>query len=214
MSDGFPLAFSLPEGFRSIDLRSEPARRGDELLERLNAAMPSLTGEDALHVVLANQFLAERMIEEGVVYAASFLGRSEQDPTAASTATFTVLTREAPDLRGTSLTSVLTAIQQKRKNATARYVDLTIGRCVAVVEDDLFSSTVTITGQPTDTVRHVRQLQLIFPLADRGQLAFFALSTECTQDWDDYVRMMAEICKTIRWTEASETTSISDALDG
>ncbi|MFD6796433.1 MULTISPECIES: hypothetical protein [Prauserella salsuginis group] len=54
-----------------------------------------------------------------------------------------------------------------------------------------------------------------FPLVDRGQLAFFALSTECLWDWDDYVEMMAEICKTIRWAEgADEPGRIGNVLDG
>lgn len=53
----------------------------------------------------------------------------------------------------------------------------------------------------------------------RGQIAFFALSTslrmECLWDRDDYVAMMAEICKTIRWAGgADEPGAIGNVLDG
>lgn len=211
----FPLAFALPTEFRPIDLTADSATRATRLYDELNHTLPDLDEEQLLHLLVANQYAAERMIDEGVIYAATFLGRSDRDPGAASTAQFTVLSRHMPGSGRQPLEPVLDSIRRERKNAEAQYVDLEIGRCLAVVEDDRFQNPVRVTGRPADTMRRVRQIQVIFPLADRGELAFFALSTECLWDWDDYVTMMAGICKTIRWVDRdNESTSISNILDG
>ncbi|MBB3661168.1 hypothetical protein FB384_000072 [Prauserella sediminis] len=211
----FPLAFTLPAEFRPADLTADAATRATRLQEQLESSLPGLSGEQLLHVVMANQYAVERMLDEGVLYAATFVGRSDREPNAASMAQFSVLTRDVPGRLRQPLEPVLEAIRRERKNARAQYVDLEIGRCLVVVEDDRFRNPVRVTGEPTDTTRHVRQIQVIFPLVDRGQLAFFALSTECLWDWDDYVEMMAEICKTIRWAEgADEPGRIGNVLDG
>lgn len=209
-----PLTFALPEEFRSVDFGEEPASRAERLYEQLRSSLPGLTAEEQLHILLANQYAIERMVDEGVIYAANFLGRSERDPTAPSIAQFTVLLRAATDRQGRALEVVLDALRRERKNCEAQYVDLPIGRCLVVMEDDRFQTPVNLVGHPGDVVHHVRQIQLIFPLVDRGQLVFFALSTECLRDWDDYVGMMAEICKTVTWSDSGESSTISSALDG
>ncbi|MCP2252244.1 hypothetical protein LY13_000983 [Prauserella aidingensis] len=209
------MAFALPAEFRPVDLSADAATRAARLQEQLASSLPGLSGEQLLHVIMANQYAVERMIDEGVLYAATFLGRSEREPDAASMAQFSVLTRDMPGHLRQPLEPVLESIRRERKNAEARYVDLEIGRCLVVVEDDRFRNPVHVTGEPTDTMRHVRQIQVIFPLVDRGKIAFFALSTECLWDWDDYVAMMAEICKTIRWADgADEPGAIGNVLDG
>ncbi|OLT45129.1 hypothetical protein BJF85_01560 [Saccharomonospora sp. CUA-673] len=213
----FPLTFALPTEFRAVDLTADAATRATRLQAELDRTLPGLEDEQRLHLIVANQYAVERMLDEGVLYAATFIGRSDRRPGAASIAQFTALTREmsVPGTGRRPLEPVLDAIRRQRKNADAQYVDLEIGRCLVVVEDDRFQRPVRVTGEPADTVRHVRQIQVVFPLADRGELAFFALSTECLWDWDDYVTMMAEICKTLRWAARdNEFTSISNVLDG
>lgn len=206
----FPLKFALPQGFQPIDLAETPNRRADRLLGRLSALPP----EERLHVVLANQYMVERMVEEGVIYAATFVGRSERDPAAATTAQFTVLVKQAGDRTGRPLETILDAIRQERKNSEAQLVDLSVGRALVVVEDDQFATPVDILGNPGSRPHHVRQIQVIYPLGDRGQLAFFGLATEFLRDWDDYVEMMAGISKTISWAETGERGAISMVLDG
>jgi hypothetical protein len=206
----FPLTFALPQGFHPVDLSAPPDRRADLLYDKL----PWLTPEQRVNVVLANQYGVERMIEEGVIYAASFVGRSERDQTAATTAQFTVLLKDAGDRTGRQLATILDAVRQERKNCAAQLIDLAIGRAVAVVEDDRFATPVDILGRPQRNVHNVRQIQLIYPLADRGKLVFFGLATECLRDWDDYVAMMAGIGKTIRWARTEKQSSISAVLDG
>lgn len=83
-----------------------------------------------------------------------------------------------------------------------------------MVEDDRFATPVDIVGRPESKIRHVRQIQLVYPLTGQGKLAFFGLSTECLRDWDEYVEMMAQISKTISWMETSGDSSIGAVLEG
>lgn len=212
--DTFPLKFSLPAEFRPIDLACDAAQRAEALHEQLLTNLPDLTADQRLHVLLANQYMVERMVSEGVIYAATFLGRSDRDASALSVAQFHVLVRDGGKRHERVLETVQDALRQERKQCQAQFVDLPIGRCLVVVEDDQFVTPVNLLGQATDKVRRVRQIQLIFPLFEQEKLAFFTLSTECLRDWDDYVGMMAEISKTIAWIELGERSAIGAALDG
>ncbi|WP_298181956.1 hypothetical protein [Saccharomonospora sp.] len=86
----FPLRFALPREFVPVDLTAEPAERAEKLHRRLVESLPQLTDEQKLHVLMANQYVVGRMLAEGVLYAATFLGRSDHDPTALTTAQFIV----------------------------------------------------------------------------------------------------------------------------
>ncbi|MDR7301057.1 hypothetical protein [Haloactinomyces albus] len=212
-SSDFPLTFSLHPGFNPIDLTQNPQTRSEKLLESLQSTIPELSGEQYLRVILAYEYSIQRMLEEGVIYAANFVGRSQQDPSAATTAQFTVLVREA-ELKASQPLNVLARhLREERTGREVDFVNLSIGRCLAVVQEDLFDPEVNLTGHETQNSRRTRQFQVIAPLASRGQLVFFALVTECIRDWNEYVAMMAEICKTITWNETQQS-SIASRLEG
>lgn len=106
------------------------------------------------------------------------------------------------------------ALRTHRPRSEAQLVDLPVGRCLSVVDETMFQTPTNIAGGQAATMHRVRQLQLIHPLAGRGELAFFTMSTECLRDWEDYVAMMAEICKTIEWSDAGGHTTIGSVLEG
>ncbi|MBB3051910.1 hypothetical protein FHS23_002939 [Prauserella isguenensis] len=207
----FPLTFSLPDEFREIDLHSDPATRADALYVRMKQYAPGLPTGRQLHLIAAQEALVERMVAEGVLYAAALITRSAGDPLMLSTAQFTVTVRDAPIRQRDPLPQLLSAID-KRPNTEARYVDLEVGRCIAVIEEATFRLGLDLMGAPNPNDHRVRQLQVIYPMVDRGQVAMFGLSTESIDDWDDYVNMMAEICKTIRASESGESGKISAVL--
>jgi hypothetical protein len=209
----FPLGFTLPDGFQEVDLAATPASRADRLLDSLEKTLPELTGEEKLHLVFANQYSVERMVAGGVIYAANFVGRSDVDLTAATTAQFSVLLLNGMGNASRPLEVAEEALRKEGKQREVQFIDLKIGRCLAVVEDAVLQAPVDVLGQANDDAHRVRQMQIMFPVPDRGQLAVFALSTQFLRDWDDYVDLMAQICKTFRWTE-TEGGSVSAALDG
>lgn len=209
----FPLRFGLPAKFTPIDLSADFETRMKRLHNQLASAAPNVSEAERLHLLLANQYAVERMLTEGVIYAATFLGRSDRNPTTATTAQFTVMVHDSAARGGRPLETITDALRSERPRAHTQLVDLPIGRCLAVMEDNRFQTLTDLLGRHTGVTHHVRQLQLIFPLVDRGQLAFFTISTECLRDWDEYVRIMAEICTSIRWADTGGS-SISNVLDG
>lgn len=209
----FPLAFSLQSGFSPIDFKESSQVRAERLLDSLQRGVSNLSGEQHLRVIMAYEYSVCRMREEGVLYAANFVGRSERDPSAASAAQFTVLVRDAELKASQPLNVLARQLREERSGREVDFVDLPVGRCLAVVQEDLFVPAVHLTGQETQNPRRTRQFQVVVPLVSRGQLVVFALATEYLRDWDEYVAMMAEICKTVTWRETQES-SIESRLAG
>lgn len=212
-SSDLPITFSLQPGFSPIDFTESSQQRAENLLSSLRHSMPELPGEQCLQAILAYEYSIQRMLSEGVLYAANFVGRSAQDPSAATTAQFTVLACDAELKAAQPLNALARQLREERSGREVDFVDLSVGRCLAVVQEDLVTPEVNLAGSPVQIPRRTRQFQIIMPLASRGQLVFFSLVTECLQDWDDYVAMMAEICKTITWNETQQS-SISARLEG
>lgn len=209
----FPLAFGIHPGFEPVDLALGPEERANHLIWSLGENMPELENEQVLHLVLANDHLAEAMLSGGVIYAANFVGRSQRDPTSATTAQFTVSVREAQLRQTRPLEAMMSELRDRGAGSKADLIDLDVGRCLAIVDDTVLDTPVTVTGDASTQPRHVRQLQVVIPLIGHDQLALFALSTEFLQDWPDYSSMMAEICKSITWRTPDEG-SIGSILDG
>lgn len=203
----FPLTFTIPAGFHQVDLHEDPGQRAQRLRQSLQRTLPTLGEDELLHVIFANEYVIDRMIADGAIYCANFIGRSDRDPTAASTAQFVVSTKRGPTGVKRPLDAAAEALRRENKaGRTLDLVDLPIGRCLTIIEDDQLRMPVNIVGHKTDKVHRMRQIQVVYPLVDSGKLAFFALVTECLRDWDDYVQMMAAICKTIERAEPERTT--------
>lgn len=181
-SHPFPLSFALPEGFSEIDLNEDAADRAQRLNQQLERTVPMLTGWQQAHLLLANQYMIGQMLRQGIIYAATFVGRSEQDSTAVSTAQFTVMIRPDTHVTSRSLHTIRDSLRNERADCVTEFHDFPVGRCLVVMEDDRFHVPVNPIGQTNENSQHVRQVQVIFPLTDRNELAFFALSTDCLRD--------------------------------
>lgn len=212
-SDYFPLIFALPDVFHRIDLTEHPTDRARHLADRLQANLHAISEDELACSVIYYQHMIERMVNDGIIYAANFVGRSEYNPTAASTALFTVSVRNAAPHGTRTLEETLQALG-RRRNCEACLIDLSIGRGLTVVTDDYVNTPANFNDPEQRKVVPTRQIQVLFPLTDRGQLASFALATECLSDWNDYVGMMAETTKTISWREPDEGGSVGAVLDG
>ncbi len=103
--------------------------------------------------------------------------------------------------------------REVKSNRTIDFIDLPIGRCLVILEDDIIKVPANFVDDESHRTHRVRQIQVVYPMTDNGKLVFFALCTQFLRDWDDYVQLMASICKTIEWRER-ERTNITSALDG
>ncbi|MGH3622489.1 MAG: hypothetical protein ACRDQ5_11965 [Sciscionella sp.] len=210
----FPYRFRLPQGFHELDLAERPEPRAERLLDSLRQNLPGITDEQLIHAIIGNQYAVERLVDEGTIYAANFIGRSDHDPTAASTAQFTLMVRPTGSTAREPLEVIAEGLRKEPgKSRAIDFVDLPIRRCLVVTEEDSVSSPVNIAGAPTERPAVVRQIQVSFPLPEPSNLAVFTLSTQYLRDWDEYVKMMAEICKTISWRDATHGR-IGSVLNG
>lgn len=211
----FPFTFDVPETFQEVDLHADAADRAEELHAKLREVQFGLTEEELLGLLLTNQRLVEQLIEQDVVYVATFLGRSEFDTTALSTAQFTVAWQQhgniGPD---TKLDELAQTLSERREGCEVEQVCLPTGAALAIIEDDYVKLSRGSFGNEIEEVKQVRQLQVVIPLVDRRELVYFGISTECLQDWGDYIGMMAEICKTIRRSDIQQRSHIKTVLDG
>lgn len=208
----FPLNFSLQPGFTAIDLAESAQDRAEKMLDSLQRNMPELGVEEHLRAIMAYEYSVRRMREEGVIYAANFVGRSSEDSSTATTAQFSVVL-QAAELKASQPLTIPAEELRKRPSCKVDFVDLPVGRSLVVVEETTLQPEVNLAGHDSAPQRRTRQFQVIIPLSSRDELAIFSLATECLQDWDDYVGMMAEICKTISWRE-DQRSSIESKLAG
>jgi hypothetical protein len=188
----FPYTFSLPSEFVRVDLdtRASALRMSEQLS---NAGIPE---DQVSHALVHQEYMLVSLLENDVLYAATFLGRSSVDPSALTAALFTVAQTHVPELRENSLDAMLTAAEGE-PDTEALEVQLTVGPALAVTQQSLVHITQAVSGRPLDRNQEVRQLQVMFPNAENKTLTTFSLSTEFVRDWNDYTLMMAEIMKTI-----------------
>lgn len=153
------------------------------------------------------------MVASGAVYLGHFVGRSDQDPTAVSTAQFAAMFEAGLHPSLDPLSALHQYLNSIGPTSKSQFVDLSVGRCLTIAEHGAVSSPVDSLGEERETVAEFRQIQVIVPVPSRRALAVFALSTECIIDWDDYVLMMAKISKTLKWRGGSNGT-IARILNG
>ncbi|QWF84221.1 hypothetical protein [Amycolatopsis sp. CA-230715] len=209
----FPFRFSLPAGFTDLDLTATIEERANELLDSIDVAFPSLSNEERLRLVLANQFAVEQLVETGARFVSNFVGRSEVDSSAASTAQLSVLLLDGLGDARRPLDVIAESIRLEDRDRHTQFVDLQIGRCLVVIDETAVHAQADLRGEHPPEATSVRQLQVMFPLPEQRRLAIFAMSTTCLRDWDDYVDMMTAICQTIEWADTGEVSRISAVLN-
>lgn len=213
MTADFGLWFSVPDTFTALDLGSDAEQRVGQMLARTT----TLTDEQRLHVVVAQEVLIETMRHSDVGYAATSLVRVDGDVPRLSVAQFTVFVQPVRTGSDVLLDSVAARLDVPGLRREVGFLSLRAGRALAVVEDRRFSTGMTVLGLMRQREHTVRQVQLVLPFPDRRLVAVLALSTECLADWDAYVDVMGGIAGTVSFTPPGAKTSsgmITAALSG
>ncbi len=208
-----PLRFAVPREFVELDLAEQPETRAERLIEAMARTLPDTTIEQRVHFVLATEYMVQLMRQSGVVYAATLLARAEDEPPRLTTAQFTVVVKEA---RLTGMNPLATLAEQLHDPGARRVLDLLdlpAGQALAIVEERGLTLPSNMFGIPGEHTHLIRQLQLLLPFPARDRIAVFALSTECLDDWDQYVDIMGAIAKTIEF-KAPSSLGITEALAG
>lgn len=214
-----PVWFGVPDTFTPLDLDEAPASRATLLLNRTAL----LTGDQRVHLVLAQEVLVDSLRRAGAVYAATVLGTVVGERPRLSVAQFSVIVTPLRVGGDVVMDAIAARLEAPGLQRVVDVLDLPVGRALAVIEDRRFTSAMSPWGKPRQQTHTVRQLQLMVPFPDRRFLAVFALATECLRDWETYVDILGDVAGTITFSEpgsrrpvepAAPVSRIAAALDG
>lgn len=200
-----PVWFTVPDTFTGLDLGDDAGARVVRLVELTS----SLTDEQRLHLVLAQELMIESLRRGHVVYAAHCLARSDGDPPRLSFAQFSVAARPVHLGADAALDVIAARLDAPGLRRAVGFVALRAGRALAVVEERRFSTEMTVLGRPRHREHTVRQVQLMVPFPGRRHLAVLALSTESLRDWDTYVEIMGAIARTVSFAPPGQGVSVA-----
>ncbi|WP_253779884.1 hypothetical protein [Goodfellowiella coeruleoviolacea] len=120
------------------------------------------------------------------------IARSDTTPDKRVSATFSVTIRPSELSDKDTVERLAHTVAMLHPTAEVGAVKLPCGVAVLVTEDREVPEGVTLlaTPRPASTVR---QCHAIVPIPDRTAIADFSICTEDTEQWDDYVTLLATI---------------------
>jgi hypothetical protein len=90
-----PLRFVVPERFFELDLAEDPESRAKRTADNLAASLRNISERQVLHLVFTQEMVVAKLREEGAVYAANCVARSETEPRRLSAALCTIVIKDA-----------------------------------------------------------------------------------------------------------------------
>ncbi|MGA5560628.1 hypothetical protein ACPCUV_05505 [Streptomyces platensis] len=196
-----PLSFSIPKGFRDIDLTVSAEANTNKLIDELTGLTRRPSDEEIAHAVLVQQSMYEMLAAAGAVYAGILLaGPSKDEPDGRLTSLMLTVTARPSELSNDQtvhrLARTMGAIYPEAEVGVVR---LPTGPAVLLTEDTKVERPVNLLsdgGGPTV----VRQLHVFVPIPGRTAMADFSIATENIAEWDDYVAILGQVCTTIEFT--------------
>jgi hypothetical protein len=197
-----PLSFKVPEAFTPVDFGTSPEVNTDRLLDRLETVDPALPAEQIAHAVVTQQTMYELLAAAGAVYAGTLLyGPSAEEPGRhLSSVVLTVTARPSELADEQTVRRLSRTLAALYPDAEVGVVRLAAGPAVLVTEERRVEKPVNLCVNDTGPTV-VRQLHAFVPVPGRLAMADFAIATEDTAHWDACVRILAEVCRTIVFTE-------------
>jgi hypothetical protein len=185
---------ALPPDFRDLPLGGEEAAwtaTAERFLSLARVDRPPAYQLQALRYLRA---FAAALTATGVVKAVACLGRVEDRlTTAAVTLSWQPCTPEAPDVVAQALA---TALGRQANGRLVRPIELPCGPAVSVVDERV----VRQRDEQGDAELTLRSIQVLVPTDRLPWLLALSLSTPCLPDWKTYSVIMAEVCRSLRFT--------------
>jgi hypothetical protein len=208
-----PLRFTVPEQLREFSFDEPAEYRIERTYRELRAAIRGLTEEQALHLVATQEQMLAKLWEEGAVYVAQCVARSDADPATLTTAQFTILVKDADLQAKRPLSAVAGALKKPGEPREMLFVDYPAGEALVVGEELTVRMPFAPLGRPVPTAHRLRQAQVILPFPDKRRLAIIGVSSEGLEDWRNYVEILDGIVRSVSFTEPSASL-ISERMLG
>ncbi|MFE9122282.1 hypothetical protein [Streptomyces sp. NPDC007172] len=197
-----PPPFQVPEVFRDIDFTVSAEENTNKLLDELTAIDPRPSDEEIAHAVLAQQTMYEMLAAAGAVYAGILLaGPGKGKAGAKLTSLMLAVTARPSELSNDQtvhrLARTMGAIYPEAEVGVVR---MHTGPAVLLTEETKVPRPVNLLDND-DSLSVVRQMHVFVPIPGRLARADFSIATENTAEWDDYVAILGQVCKTIRFAD-------------
>ncbi|GGY13902.1 hypothetical protein [Streptomyces xanthochromogenes] len=197
-----PLSFQVPEVFRDIDFTVSAEENTNKLLDELTAIDPRPSDEEIAHAVLAQQTMYEMLAAAGAVYAGILLagpGKGKADAKLTSLM-LTVTARPSELSNDQTVHRLARTMGAIYPEAEVGVVRMHTGPAVLLTEETKVPRPVNLLDND-DSPSVVRQMHVFVPIPGRLAMADFSIATENTAEWDDYVAILGQVCKTIRFAD-------------
>ncbi|MBA0126330.1 hypothetical protein H0B56_12330 [Haloechinothrix sp. YIM 98757] len=201
---GTPLYFSVPEVFQEIDLDGDPAERVRRSFARFTSTLRGATPEQCGNLVLQQEVMIGELREQGAIYAATCLVRSETEPPRLSTAQLTVCVREANLDAEQPLIAVADGLRMPGSPREVAFAEFPAGRAVLVGEEVDVHLPYTVDGRSRPRSHRVRQAQVVLPLPGNRKIAVFGISSQCLPEWSYYAAVLNDVAHSVSFTAPSE----------
>ncbi|WP_019813530.1 hypothetical protein [Saccharomonospora saliphila] len=197
-----PLRFQIPDEFQEIALEEPPEERARRTFEAFREQL-KLTERQAFHLAFSQEHMVARLRDEGAVYVGQCVARSETDPTALTSAQYTILVKKAELDAEDPLDAVAGGLRTPGEPREVLFAEFPAGKALVVGEELAVTSPFGPLGDPRPTTHRVRQAQVVLPFPDRRRLAIIGVSSENLADWPSYVEILDGIVRSVSFTEPS-----------
>ncbi len=197
-----PLRFRVPEDFQEIVLDEPPEERARRTFDSFRGRL-GLTERQAFHLAFSQEHMVARLRDEGAVYVGQCVARSETDPTALTSAQYTILVKKADLDAGDPLDAVAGGLRKPGEPREVLFTEFPAGKALVVGEELAVTSPFGPLGEHRPATHRVRQAQVVLPFPDRRRLAIIGVSSEHLADWPSYVEILDGIARSVSFTEPS-----------
>lgn len=207
-----PLRFTVPDHFTVLPLEDDPEQRSRRAYQQALRTMPAVTDAERVQMVFMQELMLAQLINQGAVYAALCVCRSETQPATLSTAQFAILVKHVGLNGKRPLAAVAGGLRNPGDPRETAFVQFPAGEGLVVGDEIKMSIPITPAGRAKPTTSIVRQAQVMLPFPDRRRLAILSISTTSLEDWLPYSQMLNDIAHSVSFTEPN--ASISNRLSG
>ncbi|WP_162830256.1 hypothetical protein [Amycolatopsis palatopharyngis] len=209
LSDGrteVPLRFTVPEQLHEIDLGEDQQQRVRRTFEKLIRCLHGIDQTKILAMVFSQEAMLAKLVQEGAVYVAQCVARSEFEPTRLCVAQFSILVKDAALQGAQPLKTIASGLRTPGEPREIIFMDFPAGEGLVIGEELAVQPYADVTGQRTGRSHRVRQAQIILAFPDRRRLAILNVSSEGIEDWHHLTRTLNEIAHSVSFTKRAENT--------
>jgi hypothetical protein len=193
-----PLWYTLPKGFRPVDLSADPEERMEAHCTALGELCPDATTGQLVASALAFEAALGRLVEDGLVHFSSFVLRTDDDLLLTGICQISVTDRPAGDPHLYPHSALRAHPDQPDTHKAV--VELPSGLAAVVVADQAVTVPGTLFGVEGESTSAVRTATFHLAFPRIPQAVVVSLSTEIFEAEEDFLELATLVAAGISFT--------------